>query len=154
MTITTEEAERLADRLEKDAESSKGARYQPYTDSAMRDASTALRSLAAERDALQAERDGANALVERMHEQDLLAIKAWQAAHPGSELTWPSSARLSAWCMGEVASVTAERDALKAENARLREALDELLRCTEKHVFGDECKVQRDKARAALGETQ
>jgi chromosome segregation ATPase len=52
-TITTEKAERLADRLEKDAESPKGARYQPYTDRAMRDASTALRSLAAERDHLE-----------------------------------------------------------------------------------------------------
>jgi hypothetical protein len=43
---------------------------------------------------------------------------------------------------------------IQAENARLREALGELLRCTEKHVFGDECKAQRDNARAALGETQ
>ena len=47
-----------------------------------------------------------------------------------------------------------KRDALQAENARLREALDELLRCTEKHVFGDECKAQRNKARAALGEKE
>jgi hypothetical protein len=88
----------------------------------------ALRSLAAERDALRQDRDGLDALVKRMHEQDVLAIKAWQAAHPGFELTWPSCARLSAWCMGEVANVTAERDALKAENARLREALREIER--------------------------
>jgi hypothetical protein len=84
--------------------------------------SAALRSLAAERDTLRQERDGANALVERMHEQDVLAIKAWQAMHPGSELTWPSSARLSAWCMGEVASVAAERDALRAERNAERNA--------------------------------
>jgi cell shape-determining protein MreC len=45
-------------------------------------------------------------------------------------------------------------DDLEKENARLREVLGELLRCTEKHVFGDECKAQRDNARAALGETQ
>ena len=100
MTITTEEAERLA---------------ATYVSGARSIVAAALRSLAAERDALRQERDGANALVERMHEQDMLAIKAWQAAHPGSELTWPSSARLSAWCMFEVANVTAERDALKAE---------------------------------------
>ena len=99
MTITTEEAERLA---------------ATYVSGARSIVATALQSLAAERDALRQERDGANALVERMHEQDVLAIKAWQAAHPGSELTWPSSARLSAWCMGEVANVTAERDALRA----------------------------------------
>jgi hypothetical protein len=100
MTITTEEAERLA---------------ATYVSGARSIVAAALRSLAAERDALRQERDGANALVERMHEQDMLAIKAWQAAHPGSELTWPSSARLSAWCMFEVANVTAERDALQAE---------------------------------------
>ena len=34
--------------------------------------------------------------------------------------------------------------------AELEAALGDLLRCTEKHVFGDECKAQRDKARAAL----
>ena len=37
-------------------------------------------------------------------------------------------------------SLAAERDALQARVA-------ELLRCTEKRVFGDECKAQRDKAR-------
>jgi hypothetical protein len=42
-----------------------------------------------------------------------------------------------------IRSLTAERNALK-------DALRDLLRCTEKHVFGDECKAQRDKARAAL----
>jgi hypothetical protein len=52
MTITTEEAERLAERLANDAEAPNAARYQPYTDSAMRNAATALRSLAAERDDL------------------------------------------------------------------------------------------------------
>lgn len=54
MTITTEQAERLAERLAHDAEAPSGARYQPYTDHAMRNAAAALRALAAERDALQA----------------------------------------------------------------------------------------------------
>lgn len=40
--------------------------------------------------------------------------------------------------------------ALQKRAAELEGALDDLLRCTEKHVFGDECKAQRDKARAAL----
>ena len=54
MTITTEEAQRLAERVAHDAEAPQAARYQPYTDHAMRDAAAALRSFAAERDALQA----------------------------------------------------------------------------------------------------
>jgi chromosome segregation ATPase len=53
MTVTTEEAQRLAVRLSLDAEAPQAARYQPYTDHAMRDAAAAIRSLAAERDALQ-----------------------------------------------------------------------------------------------------
>lgn len=40
--------------------------------------------------------------------------------------------------------------ALQARIAELEAALGDLLRCTEKHVFGDECKAQRDKARGAL----
>lgn len=60
------------------------------------------------------ERDGANALVERMHAQDVLAIRAWQEAHPDNELVWPDQMRLTAWCMGEVAKLTAERDAARA----------------------------------------
>ena len=43
----------------------------------------------------------------------------------------------------DVRKLLAERDALK-------DAIGDLLRCTEKHVFGDECKAQRDKARAIL----
>ena len=72
--------------------------------------------------ALLAERDGANALIDRMHEQDVLAIKQWQAAHPGNDLQWPGQTRLTAWLMGEAAKVQAERDAAQAEAARLREA--------------------------------
>ena len=48
----------------------------------------------------------------------------------------------------------AEITLLRARIAELEDALGDLLRCTEKHVFGDECKAQRDKARVALGETQ
>ena len=54
MNITTKEAERLAERLAHDAEAPQAARYQPYTDHAMRNAAAALRSLAAKREALQA----------------------------------------------------------------------------------------------------
>ena len=39
----------------------------------------------------------------------------------------------------------------KRDVKTLKDALGDLLRCTEKHVFGDECKAQRDKARALVG---
>jgi hypothetical protein len=62
------------------------------------------------------ERDGANALIGRMHAQDGLAIQAWKKANPGHGLRWPGRIGLSAWCLGEIANLEAERD-------RLREAL-------------------------------
>jgi hypothetical protein len=62
------------------------------------------------------ERDGANALIGRMHAQDALAIQAWKKANPGHGLRWPGRISLSAWCLGEIANLEAERD-------RLREAL-------------------------------
>jgi hypothetical protein len=68
MSVTTEEAERLAERLAHDAEAPNGARYQPYTDSAMRNAAAALRSLAADRDALRQERDALQAENARLRE--------------------------------------------------------------------------------------
>jgi hypothetical protein len=52
---------------------------------------------------LVAERDGLDALVSRMHAQDVAAIKQYQATHPGTELEWPGQVRLTAWCLGEVA---------------------------------------------------
>ena len=73
MTTSTEEAQRLAERLAHDAEAPQSARYQPYTDHAMQNAAIALRSLAAERDALQAEKvnlqdDLSSAERERAHQ--------------------------------------------------------------------------------------
>ena len=67
MNIATEEAERLAERLANDADAPKAARYQPYTDHAMRNASAALRSLAAERDALKAENEVMQAALRRIN---------------------------------------------------------------------------------------
>ena len=48
------------------------------------------------------------------------------------------------------ATVNPDGPEAAARIAELEDALRDLLRCTEKHVFGDECKAQRDKARAAL----
>ena len=33
---------------------------------------------------------------------DMRAIKRWQAAHPGNELTWPDHADMVVWLLGEV----------------------------------------------------
>ena len=67
-------------------------------------------------EAAEAERDGANALVERMHAQDVRAIQAWQAAHPDAEpLTWPGNSRLSAWCLGEIADLRAQLAAARQQ---------------------------------------
>jgi len=93
ITITTKEAERFARWCDTDG----------FTERA-----TALRYLAAERDALRAEAE---------------RLKAGGCARGQST---------TQFC--------AEAVALKAENA--------------KHVFGDECKAQRNKARAALGEKE
>jgi hypothetical protein len=74
-------------------------------------AAALILTLRAALDAAERERDGANALVERMHAQDVLAIKQWQEANPGNDLVWPDHMRLTAWCMGEVAKLAAGRDA-------------------------------------------
>ena len=100
MTITTEAAERLAERLSNDAEAPQSARYQPYTDHAMCNAAAALRSLAAERDALKA---------------DLLA------ARNGAVAASENAGRM----MEERNAAWQEMEGLKAENARLQEALND-----------------------------
>jgi hypothetical protein len=89
------------------------------------------------------------------HNARVKAQREADCANPKRNIT-TEEAELQRHQIEEVRSLSlaSERDALQAENARLREALDELLRCTEKHVFGDECKAQRNKARAALGKTQ
>lgn len=82
------------------------------------------------------ERDGANALVERMHSQDVLAIKAWHKAHPRNDLTWPDQMRLTAWCMGSVAQLVAERDAYRGN-------------CTDALAENDALRFERNNPRAA-----
>jgi hypothetical protein len=144
MSITTEEAEQLAARHNKESHAwaSDGATHDLAEFHAK--SAAGLFYLAAERDALRRERDGLDALIKRMHEQDVRAIEAWQAAHPGSALTWPSSVRLSAWCIGEVASVTAERDALRAE-------LDQAVGCIEDaKAEREQLQAEIEKLRAAM----
>jgi cell division protein FtsB len=116
MTITTEEAERLAQRLANDAEAPQTARYQPYTDSAMRNAAVTLRSLAAERDALRAEnarlQDDVACLRLGRNDARLLAADALNVAE-----------RRIARQRRALAKLYRKRYDRKAENARLLEGL-------------------------------
>jgi hypothetical protein len=66
--MSAEAVERLAEKLVADADAPDGARYQPYTDSRMRDAAVTLRALLAERDRLRA------ALLEARREGFLAAL--------------------------------------------------------------------------------
>jgi len=68
----------------------------------------ALRALAEKRDDLQATFD-------QRWRADQRAIKAWQDAHPGNDLVWPSHDDLCLWLL-------AERDEAKAAAARAEEA--------------------------------
>lgn len=45
------------------------------------------------------------------------AIKQWQEANPGNDLTWPDTARLDVWLMERI-------DALETELAALRERVE------------------------------
>jgi hypothetical protein len=132
MTITTEEAERLArfhdisKELYSDSPEDSGTCAMHHTSAA------ALRSLAAERDALKAE-------VER----------------PESGVSYEAF-------VSAMQIVTTERDALRAESARLREALRlgvdavEFWAAYASPYFQDKHDLAEDlrKLRAALGETQ
>jgi hypothetical protein len=72
------------------------------------------------------ERYGLSQLVDRMHAQDVAAVDAWQAAHPGQEFLWPGQTRLSGWMLGENANLRAEVAALRQAMERARgEALEE-----------------------------
>ena len=88
------------------------------------DVSATIHGLVARAEKAEAERDGANALIDRMHAQDVLAIQVWQKANPGNDLRWPGNIRLSAWCLGEIANLEAERDRMREALSRLIGAVD------------------------------
>jgi hypothetical protein len=138
--ITTEEAERLAERLANDSDAPDGARYQPYTDSAMRNASAALRSIAAERDALRAERNAERnarfkAEAEFSHMQRRIArqrralAKLYKRRHDRK----------------------AERDALRAENASLQYDFAHTEEARDRqHTRADRLQAENARLREAL----
>lgn len=51
---------------------------------------------------------GMKASIELRYNSDMRAIKQWQAAHPGNDLTWPDHADLSVWLMEQLAAATAK----------------------------------------------
>jgi len=78
------------------------------------EAATALEAAERERDELQAAFD-------LRWDADMRAIKVWQAAGEGRELSWPDHADLVVWLL-------IERDTLAAQLAQAREALEDGLR--------------------------
>lgn len=70
-------------------------------------AAATLRALRAALDAAERERDELQSTFRVRWNADMRAIKRWQAAHPGKELTWPDHADLVVWLL-------AERDAASA----------------------------------------
>jgi hypothetical protein len=93
--------------------------------------------------ALAAERDGLDALIARMHARDVAAIQQWRAVHPGNDLIWPDNMRLTAWCMGEVAKIAGERDAL------LKERNQWMANSRENKLIAESNLRERDAMRAA-----
>lgn len=72
-----------------------------------------------ERDAAKAERDDLQATFDLRWEADMRAIKRWQAAEPGRELTWPDHADLCVWLLerreDDLARFTAAMKAMEEE---------------------------------------
>lgn len=58
--------------------------------------------LISERTELTEERDDLQATFDLRWKADMRAIKRWQAAHPGNDLTWPDHADLVVWLMEEL----------------------------------------------------
>jgi hypothetical protein len=85
---------------------------------------------------LRAEQDELQDSFDLRWKADMRAIKKWQAANQGNDLSWPDHADLVVWLM-------AGRD-------RLRAALQDMLADREAWQIGRDT---RDRARAALKET-
>lgn len=78
-----------------------------------------LAQLRSERDALKAERDELQQVLDLAWDADQRGIKMWQAAGKGRERIWPDGARLTAWMLEQLSACTAERDALREALGRL-----------------------------------
>jgi len=58
-----------------------------------------MEKLERERDELRRTNEGLQLTFELRWKADRRAIKRWQAAHPGNDLTWPDHADMVAWLM-------------------------------------------------------
>jgi hypothetical protein len=59
---------------------------------------------------------------------DMRAIKRWQKAHPGNDLTWPDHADMVVWLLGEVDRATIARRWVEASRDIWLEDNDQLSR--------------------------
>lgn len=48
------------------------------------------------------ERNELQATLDLIHDSDMRAIKAWQAAHPGKELVWPDRKEMIVWLLEQL----------------------------------------------------
>ena len=99
---------------------------------------------------LRAEVSELNQVFDARWSADMRAIKCWRKDNPGNELVLPDHVDLCLWLMEE-------RTRLTSENAKLRAALERLLRAkNEKDAHGDTPVYQAlkagawDEARAAI----
>jgi hypothetical protein len=88
--------------------------------------------------AMREELDDLQRTFDLMWAADMRAIKRWQAAHPGNDLTWPDRSKLTEWLL----------ERLSATTARLR--AHALSRCPDrqtgatKYTHCDECETRWD----------
>ena len=65
------------------------------------------RTLADERDELRRTNEGLQLTFDLRWKADQRAIKRWQEAHPGTDLTWPDHADMVVWLMEQIHSENA-----------------------------------------------
>jgi len=104
------------------------------------------------------ERDELQATFDLRWECDMRAIKQWRAAHPGNDRVWPDHADLCVWLVDQLTEAQADSQRLAAENKRLaenalmREALEEIVMKSKHHpeCIGLGCSCHVGVALAAL----
>ena len=104
---------------------------------------------------LLAERDEQERLFDAMWAADQRGVERWRAGHPERDLISPDRANLAAWLLERITDLEAGDVRLRADNARLHEALRLALLWlpTEEDMprrASDEAKAQIRTIRAAL----
>jgi hypothetical protein len=68
-----------------------------------------IAQLTAELEERTEERDNLQVSFDLRWKADMRAIKAWQTAHPGSDLVWPDHVDLCLWLMEQLNKATGEK---------------------------------------------